>query len=101
MLKSYYHSDNMTFSYERNDDMKDKLKMFTGSIIISGIFLLMMGIYYSMFKAGLPYQDPPLELQVSYAIDSGIGKNLTELGLVVFVFGLISNIMIRIISKKK
>ena len=81
--------------------MKEKLRMFTGSIIISGILLFLLGTYYAMIKAGLPYQDPPLELQISYAIDSGIGKNLCELGAVVFGFGLISNIALRLIGKKK
>lgn len=44
------------------------------------IIVLVMGFYYSVFKAGIPYQDPTIELQIQYEIDYNIGNILTKIG---------------------
>ena len=33
------------------------------ALIIAGIIILLIGLYYLIIKAGIPYQDPPLDLQ--------------------------------------
>lgn len=44
-----------------------------------------MGAYYCVIKAGIPYQDPPLELQIQYAVNMGIGEQLVKNGFVLIV----------------
>lgn len=50
------------------------------ALMIAGIIILAIGFYYSAFKAGIPYQDPTVELQMQYEIDYNIGKVLTKIG---------------------
>lgn len=50
------------------------------ALIIAGIIILVIGFYYSVFKAGIPYQDAPIELQIQYDIDYNIGNVLTKIG---------------------
>ncbi len=52
----------------------------TIALIIVGIIILVIGFYYSVFKAGIPYQDAPIELQMQYEIDYNIGNVLTKIG---------------------
>ena len=65
--------------------MKEKtmyyLRLIANSVILAGIILFLIGLYYSVIKAGIPYQDPPLELQIQYAIYMGIGEILLKNGL--------------------
>ncbi|MCI8968302.1 MAG: hypothetical protein HFH75_12085 [Lachnospiraceae bacterium] len=35
-----------------------------------------------MIKAGIPFQDPPLELQIQYAVHMGVGETLIKTGFV-------------------
>ena len=48
--------------------MKEKtgniLSQTVNSVMMAGGIILLIGLYYSMVKAGIPYQDPPLELQI-------------------------------------
>ncbi len=39
------------------------LRLTLNAAILAGIIILFTGIYYCVIKAGIPYQDPPLELQ--------------------------------------
>lgn len=48
--------------------------------LLAGLLLLAIGLYYWVVKAGIPYQDPPLELQIEYAIHMGIGDILVPTG---------------------
>lgn len=54
--------------------------IFSIILIIAGILILAIGFYYSAFKAGIPYQDAPIELQMQYEIDYNIGNVLTKIG---------------------
>ena len=53
---------------------------FSIALIITGIIILVIGFYYSVFKAGIPYQDSTIELQIQYEIDYNIGNVLTKIG---------------------
>ena len=67
-------------------------------IIIAGVIMFEIGLYYAMFKAGIPYQDPPLELQIEYAVNSGVGDILLAQGGKLFLVGLVMGIILIIVS---
>lgn len=84
--------------------MKEKTKHYLNSainsIILAGILLFVIGIYYSMIKAGIPYQDPPLELQIQYAINMGIGEILQKNGVLIAICGGVVRLLLGLIWKK-
>lgn len=84
--------------------MKEKMKFYLrvtiNSVILAGIILIFIGLYYSMIKAGIPYQDPPLELQIQYAIHLGIGNILRKNGLIIFLCGGVIRLLLWLICKK-
>ena len=84
--------------------MKEKTKHYLNSainsIILAGILLFVIGIYYSMIKAGIPYQDPPLELQIQYAINMGIGEILQKNGVLIDISGGVVRLLLGLIWKK-
>ena len=55
---------------------------------LAGLIMQLIGLYYLVIKAGIPYQDPPPELQLRYAIHMGIGELLFRDGLLLFAAGL-------------
>ena len=56
------------------------------SAILAGLIVFVIGLYYMVVKAGIPYQDPPLELQIKYAIHSGIGDILVRDGFLILLY---------------
>lgn len=84
--------------------MKEKTKHFLNltisSIILAGIILFVIGLYYSMIKAGIPYQDPPLELQIQYAIYMGIGEILLKNGFLIAICGGIIRLLLGLVWRK-
>ena len=69
--------------------------------ILAGIIVLFIGIYYSVIKAGIPYQDPPLELQIQYAINIGIGDILVKNGFWIFICGVVARLLFKLVLKKR
>ena len=69
------------------------------SVILAGAILLLIGLYYSIIKAGIPYQDPPLELQIQYAVNTRIGEILTGNGFVIAVCGGVIRLILRLIYR--
>lgn len=84
--------------------MKEKtmyaLRLATNSVILAGIILLSIGLYYSMIKAGIPYQDPPLELQIQYAVSMGIGEILLKNGFLAVLCGGVARLLLEVIWRK-
>ncbi|MBD5472468.1 MAG: hypothetical protein HDR20_06095 [Lachnospiraceae bacterium] len=84
--------------------MKEKAKhylnLIINSIILAGIILFIIGLYYSMIKAGIPYQDPPLELQIQYAINMGIGEILSKNGVLIAIGGGVIRLLLGLIWRK-
>lgn len=72
-----------------------------GPVMLAGAIILGIGLYYSIVKAGIPYQDPPLELQIQYAINMGIGKELTKMGVTLAGIALVGRAVLRLIMKNK
>lgn len=85
--------------------MKDKIRYFLrltiNSIILAGIILCLMGLYYSVIKAGIPYQDPPLELQIQYAVYMGIGEILLKNGFLITICGGVVRLLLWLIYRKR
>lgn len=71
------------------------------SVILAGLIILAIGLYYWVVKAGIPYQEPPLELQIQYAVNMGIGDILVEKGLWIAICGGILRLLLRVIWKVK
>ena len=63
--------------------------------------LLFTGIYYCVIKAGIPYQDPPLELQIQYTINWEIGNILVKEGFLLSICGGIAGLLYKLILKKR
>ncbi len=76
-------------------------KKFISSLIISGAIILLIGLYYMIIKAGIPYQDPTTEMQIQYAINMGIGDVLSLTGFCMTAGAAIIRIILGIIGKKK
>ncbi len=68
--------------------------------LLAGLILLIMGVYYEVIKAGIPYQDPPLELQIQYAINLGVGDELCKIGFFTFIIGLAFRLVCRLAARK-
>ncbi len=68
-------------------------RLFT-SILLAGILVLGMGLYYMVIRAGIPFQDPTAEMQLQYSINMGIGETLTMMGLCTIMIGSIGRMII-------
>ena len=77
------------------------LKNLFNGFIIAGVIIFLIGVYYWMFKAGLPYQDAPTDLQIQYAIDYGTGETLMGTGFEVLIIGVVGRIISGIIGRNK
>lgn len=80
--------------------MIEKAKAIALAVIIAGVIMFVMGCYYMVLKAGIPYQDPPLELQIEYAVNMGIGSSLIKSGGLTLFIGLVPRILLIFIKKR-
>lgn len=69
------------------------------SVIIAGIIIFLTGLYYSIVKAGIPYQDPPLDLRIQYEINTGIGNVLTGSGFKIIICSSIVRFVLHMVCK--
>lgn len=60
---------------------------------VSGGILVIAGLYFTMVKAGLPYQDPTPEMVAQYECDMGIGMVLLLAGLGTGIFSLVYSVV--------
>jgi len=77
------------------------LKKISSSVLIAGLIILVIGLYYLVIKAGIPYQDPTPELQIQYTVNMKIGEILSGLGFCMSIVAGICRIVLGIIGKKK
>lgn len=72
--------------------MREKVYSYINQIAkataLSGIIMILIGAYYYMIKAGIPYQDPQLELQIQYEVNLRVGEILFKNGIGTTVLGL-------------
>lgn len=77
---------------------RDRSKRVVGEIssaaLFAGIIIFAIGAYYAVVKAGLPYQDPTMELQIRYATYYGVGDILLMWGSVLSLCGAIARSII-------
>lgn len=85
--------------------MKEKTRstlcLMINAFIIAGIIILFIGLYYFMIKAGIPYQDPPMDLWIQYEVDSRIGTVLMGSGFKIAVCGGGIRLILSLIWKKR
>lgn len=67
----------------------------SNAVFLAGLIILVIGLYYLVIKAGIPYQDPTAEMQIQYAIHYGIGSILSKTGLILAVCGGIARLVSR------
>ena len=70
-------------------------------LMIAGVVILLISAYYLVIKAGIPYQDPPPDLQIKYAVNAGVGEELFKNGSIGFVIGLAGRIVTWLLHKKR
>lgn len=73
----------------------------SNAIILAGFIIFVIGAYYEVVKAGIPYQDPPWELQIQYAINLGIGDELCKISFFTILYGMIFRLIFWLIVRKK
>ncbi len=82
--------------------MKEKIRHYLqltiNAVILAGIILFVIGLYYSMIKAGIPYQDPTLEMQIQYTIDLRIGEILMGNGFRIAICGGVIRLVCKVIE---
>lgn len=85
--------------------MAEKIKSvfyrLSGAAVLAGFIILIIGVYYEVIKTGIPYQDPPLELQIQYAINMGVGNELCRIGFLTILYGAAFRLILRLIMKKR
>ena len=69
------------------EKVKHALYTASNAALLAGAIIFITGAYYTVIKAGIPYQDPPLELQIQYAIHAGIGDELLRIGFFTLLYG--------------
>lgn len=81
--------------------MKEKIRnilcQIINAVIIAGLMILFIGLYYCAIKAGIPYQDPPLELQIQYEVNTRIGDILMGNGFVIAICGGVIRLLFELI----
>ena len=84
--------------------MKEKVRSILcpiiNAVIIAGIIILFIGLYYSIIKSGIPYQDPPMDLWIQYEINAGIGDVLVGSGFKITICSGIIRLILNLIWKK-
>lgn len=68
-------------------------------LIVMGLFLLVVGFFYFVMFAGIPYQDPTPELSARYDHHARIASLISEAGGGVFLFGSLAGI-IRLVVRR-
>ncbi|MBD5470095.1 MAG: hypothetical protein HDR19_02960 [Lachnospiraceae bacterium] len=84
-----------------NEKTKSVICQLVNSVIFAGVIVFCIGLYYWIVKAGIPYQDPPLELQIQYAVHSRIGELLLGTGFQIAVCSGIFRFLLWILWRKK
>lgn len=84
--------------------MKNKLVSIFGQIcnaaLLAGLIMLVIGLYHLVIKAGVPYQEANLEMEMQWMVDWRVGSILTIYGLALAIGGGILRLFILIAGKK-
>lgn len=77
-----------------NNKTKHIFGEISNAILLAGLIILVIGLYYLVVKAGIPYQDPTVEMQIQYAINDGIGSVLSKAGFILALCGGIARVVV-------
>ncbi|WP_408069321.1 hypothetical protein [Butyrivibrio sp. JL13D10] len=77
------------------------IKNILNGMIIAGVMVLVIGLYYWMIKAGIPYQDPTEELRIQYVINMGIGDALIRNGFKIFILGVVCRLVMLVLNRRE
>ena len=72
------------------------LQNLSGSIMTAGLIILLIGAYYTIIKAGIPYQDAPDDILWVYQINMHIGEVLEKDGAIILAAGFVFLFIVRI-----
>ncbi len=81
--------------------MKYMLRTWSSAVLLAGCIVFTVGVYYEMIKAGIPYQDPPLALQIQYAVNKGIGEELCRIGFFTILAGLAFRLVVWLLTRNR
>ena len=59
-------------------------------LLIAGIFIFLVAVYYDVNFAGIPYQDPTPALEAKYANHRHIASVIYRTGQLIFIAGVVS-----------
>lgn len=76
------------------------LSIICEGFITGGIINFVIGIYYCIIKAGIPYQDSTVEMQIKYSAYMDTGEILTDLGICMCVTGIVFGILKGVMKRK-
>lgn len=69
--------------------MKKALKNIFRAMLLSGVIVSLIGLYFCALRAGLPYQDPDIEMAISYQANMLAGEYCLKAGCITFIIGLV------------
>lgn len=64
------------------------IKRFFEALALAGAIVVIVGLYFMTVKAGIPYQDPPLDLQIRYSLYMETGGTLVWVGALTMAVGI-------------
>ena len=79
--------------------MKKMFSTLSNTALLAGCLIFLIGAYYEVIKAGIPDQDPPLELQILYAVNLGIGDELCRIGFFTVLYGIAFRLALWLFAK--
>lgn len=71
------------------------------AVFLAGIILLLIGVYFILVKAGIPYQDPTPEMWISYAAWWRAGETNAQWGLALLLIGAVGPSLSRLLHSRK
>ena len=77
-----------------------KLKNLCLSLLGAGVIVLFIGVYFVMFGAGIPYQDPTAEMTIKWLANDLAGTLCLKCGGLVFMIGLLAYFIARLVKRK-
>ncbi|MCI8865019.1 MAG: hypothetical protein HFG60_06980 [Lachnospiraceae bacterium] len=80
---------------------RNRLVQADHAVILAGLALLSIGLYYCVIKAGIPFHDAPLELRIRYAIHMEVGEVLVKSGFLFAIGGGIGRLALWLSGVKK
>jgi hypothetical protein len=78
-----------------------KMKKLPLALLVFGVLMVLGGFVYDAVFAGIPYQDPTVEMQARYDRHAGIATKTMWTGFVALIAGIVSLAVIKTASKKE